>query len=256
MRGLTRLWSHIFAPSKEIRFEKPDGIPDVDYINHCRSEIAARFVRGRGIEVGAGSRPFPLPPDTLCFYGDVRDSAELADYFHSAPDAIVVNGSLNAQTFEGIPSESQDFVVSAHVIEHLEDPIGSIRQALRVLKRDGVLILVVPDRRHTFDRDRPATSLDHLRTDALDGGTSTRLEAYEEHVRYVHRTLTGEILSEERIRTDAQAIMKARMDVHFHCWTTAEFLGMLKYCCQQFKASISAWSGEIINENIFVVKKL
>src|SRR5436189_131003 len=80
-----------------------------------------------------------------------------------------------------IDNDSLDFVISAHVIEHLRDPISSVVNAIRVLKVGGIHVLVVPDMRYTFDRNRPETTVEHVLTDFADGGVSTCRNAYEEH---------------------------------------------------------------------------
>ena len=238
----------------EMTFAQPDGMDAAEFVQQCRADIAARVLRGRGLEVGAGTRPVPLPPGAQCYYGDLRNAEALATYFgHGTTSAF--DGHLDAQTFEGVPTKSQDFVISAHVIEHLEDPIGALRESLRILKPGGILFLVVPDRRHTFDRDRPPTTLAHLQQDEADGGASTKLQAYDDHARYVHTTLTGEVLSEDRIQRDVRGIMQAGMDVHYHCWATDEFREVLDYCCVKFGARQIAMAAEVINENIFVVQK-
>lgn len=90
---------------------------------------------------------------------------------------------IDAQTLGGTADASLDFVLSAHVIEHLQDPLGSIRAAMRCLRPGGSLLLAVPDMRHTFDRERSPTPLSHLPGDLEDGGEGTRLEAYEEFIR-------------------------------------------------------------------------
>jgi SAM-dependent methyltransferase len=225
-----------------------------EMVQITRRRMSERFVVGTGIEVGAGSRPFPLPETALCRYGDVRDRESLRNYFST--DRVAVDHMLDAQTYTGIPDNAFDFVISAHVIEHLEDPIGAIKNSLRVLKPGGILLLVVPDRRHTFDRLRPGTSLEHLLQDFHDGGISTRLEAYKEHARYVHPAITGEFLSDDRIETDAPMIMAAKMDAHFHCWNRDEFREVLSYCCKHFGAVIEAIDGPRVNENLFVARKL
>jgi SAM-dependent methyltransferase len=43
-----------------------------------------------------------------------------------------------------VPSESIDAVVSNHAIEHVEWPLGTMRELARVLKPDGIAIIVVP----------------------------------------------------------------------------------------------------------------
>lgn len=56
--------------------------------------------------------------------------------------------------------ESFDFVFASHVIEHFPDPIRALREWVRVARR--YVVLVVPHRDRTFDRDRPLTSVDEL----------------------------------------------------------------------------------------------
>lgn len=44
-----------------------------------------------------------------------------------------------------------DWIIASHVIEHAPDVVGFLQQCLALLKPDGVLSLVVPDRRYCFD---------------------------------------------------------------------------------------------------------
>ncbi|MGB6177409.1 MAG: class I SAM-dependent methyltransferase [Methylocella sp.] len=61
--------------------------------------------------------------------------------FVAADGRIAAN--LNGMTF--------DLIVAAHVIEHVPDFIGWIREAARVLNPGGVLALTVPDKRYSLD---------------------------------------------------------------------------------------------------------
>ena len=135
-------------------------------------------------------------------------------------------GRIDAQTFAGIPLASQDFVVSAHVIEHLFDPIGAIRAAINVLQRGGIFVCVVPEMTKRWDRDRPVPTLDHLWKDSKDGGDGTRLQAYIEHAKYVHPVLTGEHFPEAEIEVRARRIMASGMDIHVHAWRAQDFEGI------------------------------
>ena len=98
-------------------------------VNLERRAVAERFLTGHGIEVGAGDRPFPVPSHVRVFYGDIRDAASVEDYFKTAD--VRAGSPIDAQTFAGVADASLDFVISAHVIEHLRDPIGSIVNAIR-----------------------------------------------------------------------------------------------------------------------------
>lgn len=58
----------------------------------------------------------------------------------------VYQGDLGSQHF---PESSFDAVVSSHVIEHLHDPEGFLRECRRVLKRGGSLLIYTPNS-HSF----------------------------------------------------------------------------------------------------------
>lgn len=69
----------------------------------------------------------------------------------------------------GIESGTMDFVLSSHNIEHIANPIKSLVEWIRILKENGVLVLVVPHKEGTFDHLRPVTTLDHLIEDFENG---------------------------------------------------------------------------------------
>ena len=102
---------------------------DKEAIAAVRSELSRRFILGFGLEIGAGARPFPIPAGAQVSYGDMRDRASLESYFKT--NAVQSGEPIDAQTLAGIADASFDFVISAHVIEHLRDPIGAIVSAIR-----------------------------------------------------------------------------------------------------------------------------
>ena len=59
-----------------------------------------------------------------------------------------------------LDDNSFDFVLASHVIEHIPDPIAALKEWARVARR--YVVLVVPHRDRTFDRDRPLTPLAEL----------------------------------------------------------------------------------------------
>src|SRR5471030_1231681 len=198
-----------------------------EHVQRARRAVASRFLKGNGLEVGAGSRPFPAPEHVRICYGDIRNRESLESYFKNSD--VQTGVEIDAQTFAGLDTGSFDFVISAHVIEHLRDPVGSIVHAIRILKPGGILILAVPDLRHTFDCNRPETTVEHALTDHRDGGESTTRQAYEEHLRYVHPYLTSEHYPEDEIQRQAGESVKRwrELDIHFHAWTRAGFKMLL-----------------------------
>jgi SAM-dependent methyltransferase len=68
-------------------------------------------------------------------------------------------------TLQGIADEKYDFVLSSHNLEHIANPIKALHNWKRVLKPQGFLVLVLPDKHRTFDYLRPVTPLDHMKED-------------------------------------------------------------------------------------------
>jgi SAM-dependent methyltransferase len=195
-----------------------------------RDEVAARYVRGLGIEVGALHVPLKLPRRATVRYVDFlpietlrEHHAHLEDegYTLTAPD-IVDNG----ERLESFAAASLDFVVANHFIEHTEDPIGTLRNHLRVLRPGGILFMVVPDKRGTFDQPRDLTQLEHLIRDNVEGPEWSRDEHYREWARHVDQKQGAEV------EDHAQHLAASRFSIHFHVWTPSAYLAMLLYCQQ------------------------
>lgn len=221
----------------------------------ARRTLARVFVSGSGIEAGAGTRPWPLPEGTICHYGDIRSDEQLKEYFGA--EVGEQSGLIDAQNFAGVPDEAYDFALSAHVIEHLIDPIGAIAAAARVVKRGGIVMFAIPDKRFTFDEPRPVTPLAHLVEDYRTGGEPTRLEGCMEHVRYLHPQWNPPIPAEEQ--EGAALALAARrgrdaFDTHFHTWTSETLAEMIVWI--EANMSLEHLHSELaFNENIVVLRK-
>jgi SAM-dependent methyltransferase len=69
-------------------------------------------------------------------------------------DYVSANGSIYDAVNSDIPF---DYVLASHVIEHVPDLIGWLRDIRSVLRDDGVLSLAIPDHRRCFDALRSPT---------------------------------------------------------------------------------------------------
>ena len=93
---------------------------------------------------------------------------------------------------------------------------------LRVLKPGGVLYLSLPDKRFSFDVDRPVTTVEHVLRDYKEGPEWSRRQHFEEWACYKEK-LSGDDLHarvDELIRTD--------YSIHFHVWTQLDMLDLIK----------------------------
>ncbi len=97
---------------------------------------------GRVVDVGCGSG------ETLRALGDLGWRAEGVD-FDAAAVARAREEGLRAEVgtlaSQCYPDESLDAVTMSHVLEHVSDPIGLLREARRVLAPSGIIAVVTPN---------------------------------------------------------------------------------------------------------------
>jgi SAM-dependent methyltransferase len=184
-------------------------------------ESLAGYLRGSGIEVGALHNPLPVDKQ-LCEvkYVDRFTEEELRRIYPELADQKIVPVSIigSAERLDALGDASQDFVIANHLIEHVEDPIGAIREWHRVLRPGGVLFLAVPHGPTTFDMDRRKTSIAHLLMDHLDRGASARFEHYKDWTERVDG-VTGGANKSNRINE----LLAKSYPIHFHVWTESSF---------------------------------
>ncbi len=70
-----------------------------------------------------------------------------------------------ATDLHGIPANKYDFILSCHCLEHTANPVKALKEWTRVIKPGGTFILVLPDKKNTFDNKRPYTTFEHLLDD-------------------------------------------------------------------------------------------
>lgn len=184
------------------------------------------YIRGTGIEIGALHNRMPVDAqlatvryiDRLCLKEQRRHYPELSAYKMLEPDIVA-----EADRLSMIPDASEDFVIANHLLEHLPDAIGALKEWYRVLRRGGVLFLALPDKRFTFDRDRPRTTLMHLVADHEDRGTRSRHAHFEEYSRLVHKK-TG-----SKLARDVDRLLAQDYSIHFHVWIPEDIAELLEY---------------------------
>lgn len=116
---------------------------------------------GVGLELGPLTSPVVSKSDGNIFYLDHMSQADLKKKYKNEPvdlDKIVpVDYVLKGTLKETVGKKKFDYVIASHVIEHIPDTISWLKEISEILKPGGVLSLVVPDKRFTFDFDRRLT---------------------------------------------------------------------------------------------------
>lgn len=193
-----------------------------------RETLARRFVRGAGLEVGALDAPFPVDPTVAKVrYVDRFGKTELLRHY---PELLPRAGLIrdpdiidDGERLLTVPDNSQDFVIASHFLEHCENPLGTLRNFVRVLKPGGHLVLAIPNTANpdSWDHGRELTDFVHLVRDDVDGPEISREHHYWEWVTYAGK-MTGDVAEAEKAK-----LLAMRYSIHFHCWTARTFIDFL-----------------------------
>ncbi|MFW6255086.1 MAG: class I SAM-dependent methyltransferase, partial [Chitinivibrionales bacterium] len=124
---------------------------------------------------------------------------------------------------------SFDFIVINNVLEHIANPIREIVHFHRILKKDGVLVLCIPDKNFVhWDKDRELTSFEHLWKEYQDDVT----EVTPEHFHDLVPVDNPDAIKGSREWDEALAHIVARRD-HCHIWTSKTFKELLETVFQK-----------------------
>ena len=221
-----------------------------------RVQLAAEFLRGRGVEIGALHQPLPVPEGVGVTYVDRMTVEELRVHYPELAELPLtwVDVVDDGERLERFDDESIDFLVANHFLEHCQDPIGTIETHLRKLRPGGILFYAVPDKRYTFDFRRPRTTLAHVIVDHENGPAGSRRDHYLEWSRMVYEPGTSPP-SDEVAVSEADRLEREGYSIHFHVWTEVDLLELLLHCQQQFGSfEIEAFARRSI-EDIAVLRK-
>ena len=199
--------------------------PSIEYLRG----LLARHISGAGLELGPGNEPFPVPfPGVTMRYVDRWRPDEFKELFPEISDVSSypepdVLANLDTERLASVADVSQDFVIASHVLEHVSEPLGLLVDIHRVLRPGGVLIILLPDRRRTFDRKRGPSSLEHLVAEHEAGVQ----EVDDDHlVEFLVNTDTPFPAEPPEARAEEFGRLRLR-SIHVHCWQEEEFMEVL-----------------------------
>lgn len=129
----------------------------------AREDLARRYLRGDGIEIGPLARPLRLPSGARVRYLDRLARTELiAERGEELAAAGVDPGAIpetdvldDAEALASIDDGALDFVIANHVLQELEDPVATLQRWMRVLRPGGIVFLTLPDARYDDAGDAP-----------------------------------------------------------------------------------------------------
>jgi SAM-dependent methyltransferase len=126
----------------------------------------------RGFEIGALAAPRVTKAQGRISYLDHAGTEALRRKYENDPD--MKDRLDEIVEVDYVVGESQtihqavkhdapfDYVIASHVVEHIPDPVSWLADVATTLRTDGILSLVVPDKRYCFDINRRTTDISEL----------------------------------------------------------------------------------------------
>src|SRR6266850_1470518 len=124
---------------------------------------------GHGIEIGPSHNP--LAPKKEGYNVHIIDHlsreqliAKYNDHQVNLENIEEVDFVWGGETYLELTGRPKyyDWIIASHVIEHAPDFIGFLIDCDEILKHDGVISLIVPDKRYCFDHYRPVTGISKI----------------------------------------------------------------------------------------------
>ena len=228
-------------------------------VTHNRLVLAARYIRGTGIEIGGLGRPLTVSPDVTVRYADRFSVADLKKQYPTMDEKLIQKPDIvtDGQTLEGVDDDSQDFVIANHVIEHFENPLAFLENVHRVLKTGGIFYMAFPNKERTFDRDRPVTSFDHLLKDYREGPDWSRQGHFEEFVELANLDIGKQAWTdEEEKKAQVQNLIDQDYSIHFHVWDPEAMFEVLSRSQKELGMNFSIECFVLsADEGIFILQK-
>lgn len=173
-----------------------------------------------------------LPPGSRVRYVDRMTRDQLYAQYRELREENLVAVDIvdDGETLATLPDGKEDFAVACQFIEHCRNPVRALVNMLRVVKDGGFVVLTVPDKWQTFDKDRPITSNQHLLDECLHGTAATERDHYLEYARFING-----LDDPARIAAVADGYIRDGVSIHWHVWDPEAFLGFLLFFKERFR---------------------
>ncbi|MFA6602427.1 MAG: methyltransferase domain-containing protein [Candidatus Shapirobacteria bacterium] len=191
---------------------------------NLRKFLSNLYIKGNGVEIGALHNPLWVSPKAKVKYVDRFDTPTLKKTYPelSTQKLVEVNIIDNGEHLKTIKNSSLDFIICNHMLEHCQNPLGTLRNHLLKVKPNGKLYYAIPNKIHTFDKNRKLTTFSHLKIDDQQGITTSRRQHFLEWINHVEK-----ISDNKEVANRLQFLLNIDYSIHFHVWNLNSFLRFL-----------------------------
>lgn len=205
--------------------------------------------KGVGLELGPLHLPILKKEEANVKYVDHMSSEDLRIKYQGHDlvteniievDYVLGNKSLK----EVVGNKKFDYIVASHVIEHIPNIVSWLEEIASVLKQGGILSLVIPDMRFTFDIARWPSRASEVIGSYLDSVTkSTSSMIYDAKSEYKETTpqrawigLVDDVLVIPKAKQLKEAMRSCELnlqhgsyvDAHCYTFTPSSFIEILR----------------------------
>jgi len=152
-----------------------------------------------GIEIGG---PSPITGEFIYFYASNMDNVvfhkntvwanqnSTYNFFKDKSGKIIIDDAVD---ITNVSNKTYDFLFASHCLEHIANPLKALKEWLRIIKNEGHIILILPEKSQCFDHKRNISSF------------STLLSQYEKNVGEDDLSTLPEILNNHDLSMDPLA---------------------------------------------------
>ena len=225
----------------------------VNDVEKIRTTLSNKYIKGKGLEIGALQIPLPVKREVCVIYVDRIDIHTAKNvHYPELKDVNLVNVDVldDGEFLNNIPHQSQDFIIANHFLEHAQNPILAIKNHLIRIRSGGIIYYAIPDKWKTFDKNRPLTTFGHILRDYEQGPEISYHSHIEEWVELVNETPIEE--REERIKK----LKLINYAIHFHVWDKNTFRDFIEKSNSLLENPFDILEYvSVANENIVIIRK-
>lgn len=188
-----------------------------------REILAKKYATGLGLEIGALPSPWPNPNNAII---DYMDSVVKDDRIKYKEDGTLC---------QSIPDGTYDFILNSHVFEHLSNPLLAMKNWCRALKSHGTILMAIPEKTQTFDRDRKLTTFNHLVRDFI--------YPYDDSEHY------------DEVYPGRADVKISKPNLHFHVWDHTTLRAHIGLICEIFKLELLEFEFVVFEVQLALRKK-
>lgn len=227
-----------------------------------------------GLEIGALTRPVVcqsnLSKQGSISYLDHLPTEALVKKYADDPDVVTeeilpVSYVCPEGDLPAAVGETQfDYVVAAHVVEHVPNLISWLSMLESILQPGGSIFLVIPDKRFTFDYRRPVTTPGKYISAYLKQVTKPELSDIYDHIS-LSTKMRGDLIwaglhdddkleyvnnSSEALKITGQVFEKdLYIDTHVGVFTPSSFITILQHIIANKFVQLEVTAFEDTNQN-------